>query len=68
MKYDEDIQSLGLILLYFCPSARMMRPNITKFAASRGVGAIIVAVILEEQNSRQPSQSANISHHQRTRF
>jgi hypothetical protein len=35
----------------------MMRPNITKFAASRGVGAIIVAVILQEQDSRQPSHS-----------
>jgi hypothetical protein len=62
----EDIQSLGRSLLYFCPSAWMMRPNITKLAASRGVGAMIVAVILEENNSGQPSKPASIPHYQRT--
>lgn len=42
----EDIQSVGPRRLYCVPSIPMIRPRITKFAATRGVGAMIVVVIL----------------------
>ena len=39
-------QKMALRRLYCCPSRLMISPRMTKFAAMRGVGAMMVVVIL----------------------
>lgn len=43
----EGLHHIALRRLYCCPRRLMICPRITKFAAMRGVGAIMVVVILK---------------------
>lgn len=45
-EFVEYLHHLGLRRLYFEPSLPIKNPSITKFAATSGVGAMIVVVIL----------------------
>ena len=44
----DDVQVLAFSLLYDCPILCIIWPRIMKFAAMRGVGEIIVVVILTQ--------------------
>lgn len=57
----QHVHQMALSRLYWGPSLRMSCPRTTKLVATRGVGAMIVVVILKRENRSQAQRAEELN-------